>query len=150
MAPPSQAELEARVQLRLLRLAAAKEANAANRSFFATLRASHAFRNPCLVDAMAAHGQLPSLGSHLPPDESGLADMPDEDDYMAMAKQADDEKHQEKRRRQKSHVDFRSQSKHEDGRRKDRRRGKMTKEEAVAAIEAAKEAAGRASKRTKT
>mmetsp|Transcript_7895 Transcript_7895/g.48812 ORF Transcript_7895/g.48812 Transcript_7895/m.48812 type:complete len:151 (-) Transcript_7895:835-1287(-) len=150
MAPPSQAELEARVRLRLHRLAAAKEADAANRSFFATLRASHAFRNPCLVDAMAAHGQLPSLGSHLPPEESGLADMPDEDDYVAMAEQADDGKNQEERRRRKAHVGFVSQSKHAGGRRKGQQRGKMTKEEAVAAIEAAKEAAERASKRRKT
>lgn len=150
MAPPSQADLEARVQLRLRRLAAFKEADAAKRGFFATLRASHAFRNPCLVDAMAAHGQLSSLGSHLPPDASGLADMPDEDDYVAMAERADDEKDQDERRRRKAHVAFVSRSQHADGRRPSQQRGKMTKEQAVAAIQAAKQAAERASKRTKT
>lgn len=143
----TQETLESRLRRSLDRLKAAK---ADGKGFFASLRASHAFRNPYLVDAMAEHGGFPPLGTNLPPDEGGLEGVPPEDDYLAMAREAEDEAKKERRRNRKTKVEFVARRRTDVGRRHDPNRGSMSKTEAEAAIKAAKEAAERASKRSKT
>lgn len=50
-----------------------------------TIRASHEFRNPYVVDAMAEHGNLFAFGSNLDPDRCGSGHVLEEDDHERLA-----------------------------------------------------------------
>lgn len=108
-----------------------------------TIRASHEFRNPYVVDAMAEHGRLFAFGSNLDPEQSGSGNVPEEDDHERLARA--EREHVDSsldRKRTREELDS-VEAKEAFDPHRGRVLGRLTREEAERAVLEAKEAVSR-------